>query len=73
MSSGKKHPFKRGDRVHLTGDKHKRAWRVMGFPAHGTTILIQREKRAPSPYSQSYADPDELRRLPDTPDRQDLQ
>lgn len=58
-----KHNFTRGDRVYLTGDKHRRGWIVMGFPAHGTTILIQRERRAPSIYSQAFADPAELRKF----------
>ena len=64
-----KHNLTLGDRVHLRGDKHARAWRVAGFPDHGTTILIQRENRAPSMYSRTYADPAHLRRLPeqDTP------
>lgn len=64
-----KHNFALGDRVRLAGDKNQRPWRVLGFPAHGTTILIGREGRVTSPMAQAYADPADLRRLPekDTP------
>lgn len=64
MSRPRKKPtYTIGERVSLKGDKYSRPWIVIGLPAHGTTIQIQREGRTPSIYTQVHADPDDLKRL----------